>query len=203
MMNDDSYQPAPPSKARNPYTLWFVVLAFVAPVVLAYYVFYFVDISKFNNHGELLKPMIEVSSLKLKDENNVLVPEDKLTYKWRFISFVGASCDEACTTRLIDNRQIRKSLGKEAHRVMQVLVELAEPDEALAHFIKTELADAVILKADAAVIAAILPPHAGKSENDIYIQDPLGNIMMRFTQDQPESDFLRDIKILLKVSQIG
>jgi hypothetical protein len=171
--------------------------------VLAYYAFYFVDISKFDNRGELLKPMVQVSSLKLKDENNVLVPEDKLTYKWRFISFVNASCDAICSGRLIDSRQIRKSLGKEEHRVLQVIVELAEPDEALAQFIKTELPEAVVLKADAADIAAIMPTPSGSSGNDIYIQDPLGNILMRFKLEQPVVDIQHDIKKLLKVSQIG
>jgi hypothetical protein len=33
--------------------------------------------------------------------------------------------------------------------------------------------------------------------------DPMGNIMMRFTQDQPIVDFQFDMKKLLKASQIG
>jgi hypothetical protein len=39
--------------------------------------------------------------------------------------------------------------------------------------------------------------------NETYIMDPLGNVMMRFTQDQPDKDFLQDLRKLLKVSQIG
>jgi len=31
----------------------------------------------------------------------------------------------------------------------------------------------------------------------------LGNIMMRFTQDQPPKDILHDLNKLFKVSQIG
>ena len=202
-MNENSQQNALPSQSRNPYTLWFVVLAFVAPVLLAYYVFYFVNISTFNNHGELLKPMIHVSALQLKDTNHVLVATNELTYKWRFISFVNSSCDSACTTRLIESRQIHKTLGKDQHRVLLVVVELAEPDKALADFISAELPDAIVLKADAAVISNVLPPDTELYANDIYIQDPMGNIMMRFSQDQPAEDFRYDIRKLLKASQIG
>ena len=37
----------------------------------------------------------------------------------------------------------------------------------------------------------------------IYLMDPLGNIMLRFTQDQSYKDLMHDLNKLLKVSQIG
>ncbi len=202
-MNENPNQSTVAPKARNPYTLWFVILAFVTPVLLAYYTFYFVNVSSFNNHGELLKPMIQVSELKLRDQSNTPVPVDKLTYKWRFITFVTASCNEVCKSRLIETRQVHKALGKNQHRVLQVIVELAEPDASLTEFIKTELGDAVILKADPAIVGSLLPVSTSTPENQIYIQDPKGNIMMRFSQDQPIDDFHHDVRKLLKASQIG
>ena len=39
--------------------------------------------------------------------------------------------------------------------------------------------------------------------NETYIMDPMGNVMMRFTQEQPNKEFLYDLKKLLKASQIG
>ena len=44
---------------------------------------------------------------------------------------------------------------------------------------------------------------AGILNNETYIMDPMGNVMMRFTQDQPNKEFLYDLKKLLKASQIG
>jgi hypothetical protein len=202
-MNEIDNQTAPPSKDRNPYTLWFVVLAFVVPVVLAYYVFYFVHISTFSNHGELLKPMIQLSSLKLTDESDAVVSPETLKHRWCFVSFVNASCDDACKKRLIDSRQVRESLGKDASRVVQVIVELAAPDGSFARFIKTELPDAAIVKGDAKAVSTLLPKDASINSNDIYIQDPVGNIMMRFTLDKSMKDIRSDINTLLKVSQIG
>ncbi len=202
-MNETDNQAAPPSTERNPYTLWFVVLAFIAPVALAYYVFYFVHISSFTNHGQLLKPMIQLSSIKLQDESNAVVSPVTLKHKWCFITFVNASCDSACKKRLIQARQVHASLGKDATRVAQVIVELSAPDNNLAVFLKKELPHAVIVKGDAKIIAPLLPKGASLGSNDIYIQDPIGNIMMRFTPDKSMKDIRSDINTLLKVSQIG
>ena len=58
------------SSNKNPYTIWFVVFAFVAPAVLAYVMYFFGDIRSFTNHGEILNPVVDISTLKLKDDKN-------------------------------------------------------------------------------------------------------------------------------------
>ena len=39
--------------------------------------------------------------------------------------------------------------------------------------------------------------------NEVYLMDPLGNIMMRFTHDMPGKWLIHDLNKLFKVSQIG
>jgi hypothetical protein len=39
--------------------------------------------------------------------------------------------------------------------------------------------------------------------DDIYLVDPIGNIMMRFTRDMPGKWIIHDLNKLFKVSQIG
>ncbi|MEA1889556.1 MAG: SCO family protein [Pseudomonadota bacterium] len=190
-------------KGRNPYTVWFVVLTFVAPVVIAYIVFFFGNVSTFTNKGEILNPIVDISSLKLKDENNALIAKEKLTYKWRLISFVGSDCDEACNSRLYDVRQIHKTLGKNQHRVLRMIIHLGPPSEELNELINKEYPKALNFFGDEKVINQALGKTANIKENEIYIMDPRGNIMMRFTQDQPNKDFQKDLGKLLKASQIG
>jgi cytochrome oxidase Cu insertion factor (SCO1/SenC/PrrC family) len=190
-------------KGRNPYTVWFVVLTFVAPVVVAYVVFFFGNVSTFTNKGEILNPIVDISSLKLKDENNALIAKDKLTYKWRLISFVGSDCDETCKSRLYDVRQIHKTLGKNQHRVLRMIVHLGPPSEELNKLIDKEYPNALNFFGDEKVINQALGKTANIKQNEIYIMDPVGNIMMRFTQDQPNKDFQKDLGKLLKASQIG
>ena len=188
---------------KNPYTIWFVVFAFVAPAVLAYFMYFFGDVRSFSNHGEILDPVVDIAMLKLTDDKNVLIAEDKLRYKWRMISFVDASCDDSCKQRLHDVRQIHKSLAKDQHRVIRMIVHLEPATDELNALISSEYPNALNVFGDEKTISSALGDTASVRENETYIMDPMGNVMMRFTQDQPNRLFLKDLRKLLKVSQIG
>lgn len=190
-------------KHRNPYTPWFVVSAFVAPVVLAYLVFFFADVTSFTNRGEILTPVIAIETLGLKDEAGEIIPKQELTFKWRLYSFVGASCDEVCNERLHDIRQMHATLGKDRHRLFRVIVHLEQPDEALAALIAKEYPDALKMYANEQTLLSAIKNNAQLRNNELYITDPMGNVMMRFKQDQPIKDVRFDFRKLLKASQIG
>lgn len=188
---------------KNPYTIWFVVFAFVAPAVLAYFMYFFGNVASFSNHGEILNPVVDISTLKLKDDKNALIPEDKLRYKWRMISFVGSTCDDACNKWLHDMRQIHKSLAKDQHRVIRMIVHLEPATDELNNLISKEYPNALNVFGNEKTISSALGDNARIQNNETYIMDPIGNVMMRFTQDQPNRLFLKDLRKLLKVSQIG
>jgi cytochrome oxidase Cu insertion factor (SCO1/SenC/PrrC family) len=192
---------------RNPYTVWFVVIAFVAPVVLAYIMYFFIDIKTFVNHGEILDPIVNITSFKLKNEKDELISEDDLIHKWRLISFLGKDCDEKCETRLYDTRQIHTSLGKDQYRVLRMFVHLEPASEALKRLIVQTHPNVIEVNGEAGSIIEALGKNvredAGIMNDETYIMDPLGNVMMRFTSEQPNKEFLKDLKKLLKVSQIG
>jgi len=190
-------------KRRNPYTPWFVVASFVLPVLLAYVMFYFVEITSFTNRGEIFTPVLHVEDLGLKDEKGELIPTDKLTFKWRIFSFVGSSCDEACNKRLYEVRQLHKTLGKDQHRLLRVIVHLDKPDEALTRLIEKEYPHALNMYGDEKELTDAIKHDARLRNNEIYFMDPHGNIMMRFTRDQPIVDVRHDLRKLLKASQIG
>lgn len=210
MMNKNKQEPVNNpinGSKRNPYTVWFVVLSFIAPVVLAYVVYFFVDVKSFVNHGEILNPIIHISSFKLKDENNQLIPPKKLTYKWRLISFLGKDCDRKCEKRLFDTRQIHTSLGKDQHRLMRMFIHLQPASESLSKMITEAHPNVIQVNGDADVIIKALGANihdgVGIRNDETYIMDPMGNVMMRFTREQSDKDFLYDLKKLLKASQIG
>ena len=209
-MNDTETRPANnpiAAKKRNPYTVWFVVLAFIAPVALAYIMFFFVDVRSFVNHGEILNPIVHISSFELKDENDENIPEEELTYKWRLISFLGKDCTQQCETRLFDTRQIHTSLGKDQHRLSRMFVHLEPAGDSLAKLIAETHPDVIHVNGNVDIIIKALGDNIRENvsitNNEIYIMDPMGNVMMRFTQDQPNKEFLYDLKKLLKASQIG
>jgi cytochrome oxidase Cu insertion factor (SCO1/SenC/PrrC family) len=209
VMNDPVDQPSnsPAVSKKNPYTIWFVILAFVAPVTLAYIMYFFGDIKSFSNHGEILNPIIHISSFELKNEKNEIIAEKELTYKWRIISFIGKDCDQQCAAQLYDTRQIHTSLGKNRHRVLRMFVHLEPASETLTKLIDETHSNVIRVNGDAAVIINALGDNVGNNvsinNNETYIMDPMGNVMMRFTQEQPNKEFLYDLRKLLKASQIG
>lgn len=194
------------SKKRNPYTPWFVVIAFVAPVVAAYALFFLgITPPAFSNKGELLNPIIDVESFALMDDDNQSMSRDEITnHKWHMVYFAGAACDDACNQILYNMRQINIAVGKNANRLRRLLVHLEKPGEEFQALIAKEYPDAEHANANAETIAAALQEVGAEfRSNEVYIMDPLGNIMMRFTQDQPYKDLLHDLNKMFKVSQIG
>jgi len=192
---------------KNPYTIWFVVLSFVAPVILAYIMYFLVDIKSFSNHGEILNPIVHISSFKLKDESGEIIPEKELMLKWRIISFLGKDCDELCAAQLYDTRQIYISLGKDRERAIRMFVHLEPAGDSLLKLMAETHPNVVHVNGDKTVIVNALGVNVRHDvsidNNETYIMDPMGNVMMRFTQDQPNQDFLQDLRKLLKASQIG
>ena len=190
-------------KKKNPYTIWFVVLSFIAPAALAYILYFFGDIKSFTNHGEILNPIVHIFSFELKNKNDEVIPKDELTYKWRIISFLGKDCDQQCESRLYDTRQIHTALGKDQHRVSRMFIHLEPAGEALLRLITDTHPNVIHVNGNEAVITNAIGNDARIRNNETYIMDPMGNVMMRFTQDQPNKEFLNDLRKLLKVSQIG
>ena len=193
----------PVTTSRNPYTIWFVVLAFVAPVVLAYVMYFTGAIKTFTNHGEILNPLVDISRFELKDQAGEAIDREKFTRQWVLISFVGKDCDEKCNARLYDIRQVHKSLGDDQERIDRMIIHLAPPSAELTKLISTEYPKAFNVYGNEQKISAVLGEKAQLRSNVIYIMDPIGNVMMRFTQDQSKQDLKADLKKLLKVSQIG
>ncbi len=195
------------NKKRNPYTVWFVVMAFIAPVVLAYTTFFFVDVKSFINHGEILNPIVHIETFELKNDSGEVIAKNDLTYKWRLISFVGKDCNQECEERLFDTRQIHTSIGKDQHRVSRMFIHLQPAGDALNKLIAETHPDVIHVNGNKEIIIKALGANindkAGITANETYIMDPMGNVMMRFTVEQPNKEFLYDLKKLLKASQIG
>ncbi len=206
MNNPESIKQAQQTPKRNPYTPWFVVISFVAPVVAAYALFFLgVTPPAFSNKGELLDPIVDVESFALRDDSNKPFGRDAITeHKWHMIYFAGSSCDEACNQALYNMRQINIAVGKNANRLQQLLVHLEPPGEDFQALIATEYPQVRHANAVSKTIEAALQGVGPQfRSNEIYIMDPLGNIMLRFTQDQTYKDLLHDLNKLFKVSQIG
>lgn len=180
---------------RSNTTLWILLSIFIVPMILAYGYFFFGDRPSVSSNGELITPVIDIESFSLSGENGELLSREALTPKWRMYYFVGSSCDKSCEQSLYNIRQINVALGKNQDRVEHVIVHMGQPEAALLNLIQAEHQGAIRVYAD----KQNLPTEAGY----IYLMDPLGNVMMRFSEQLNPKLILKDINKLLKISRIG
>ncbi|MEJ0099004.1 MAG: hypothetical protein WDO12_04395 [Pseudomonadota bacterium] len=144
------------------------------------------------NHGELLQPIKQLPA-----------GAKPLLGKWTLFYVGDGACDEDCRQTLWVARQTRVSLNKDMPRINRALFATANCCDRA--FLDKEHQDLQIFDgaSSAAVsdLLALLPP--GDHRHDIFIADPLGNIVMRFDARSDPHGLLDDLKKLLQLSHIG
>jgi hypothetical protein len=177
----------------------FLVGVFMLPVVAAWLAYAGWRPAGHNNYGELLAVTpLQRTAGAMHDG----APFDlaKLRGKWVMVHVGPAGCDAACGQQLYLMRQTRVAQGKDQSRIerLWVLTDGAPPAEKL---LQANRGLHVWRPSDAA-FAAQFP--AGKNPAaHIYLVDPLGNLMLRFPAPPDFKGMMKDLKLLLKASQIG
>jgi cytochrome oxidase Cu insertion factor (SCO1/SenC/PrrC family) len=191
---------------RKTYTPWLLMLVFVLPVLASYTYFFYGDHnnSSTSNNGELITPVIAIESLALTDGSNKLLSRKDLTYKWSMLYIVGKNCDEACNQGLYHMRQINIALGKNADRFQHWAIHLDATNPEFTQLIELEYPNTLHAYTSRKILSNVFStPEDNLLSNNIYIMDPIGNIMMRYTPEISPKLILKDLNKLLKVSQIG
>lgn len=158
-------------------------------------------------NGELVapaRPLAEFEQTALEGATVAALADIK--DQWTVVYFHQGDCGELCQKTLYDSRQVHISLGKEMHRVRRLFVTdtplVAEVSE-----LHLQLQTSGLDASDKGLMAQIRE-HVGAETFDadseqLYLVDPLGNLMMRFPSELPQKLFLKDLKVLLKASRIG
>lgn len=188
-----------------------IFLIFFIPVVLAW-IFYVegdnVGEGKVNR-GELIQPPRDFSKLPLKNSNGSPVALQQWRGKWLLLYVAPDICAQACQKNLYEMRQIRTATGKNQGRVVRALLTFkSQPFDpkldpllqtqynGTQHFVVSEPQFQQVMTGLASTPLAI-------EEGYLYLVDPLGNIMMAYSNDANPSDIFKDLGRLLRVSQIG
>ncbi len=202
MQASDSLSPVEVKK-KTYWTLFLVIAACAAPVILSYLTYYVIKPQTRTNYGDLIDPRAypipDLGSVNLEGQPASL---QQFHGKWILLQVDGASCDEACKQKLYYMRQLRLTQGKEMDRIERVwLVTDAEP---LDIGLMKQYDGTHLLRVDPQKLAAWLPVVEGtKASDHLYMIDPLGNLMMRFPKDPDANKIKKDITRLLKASGIG
>jgi len=187
-----------------------LALLFMAPVIAAWVAWKYVGdhgIGSTTNAGNLVVPARPIETLGLLDTQHRQFGNDVLKGRWSYIVFAPNGCNELCQRQLHDTRQIRTSVNKDMHRVQRVLVlneKLAAERLVVMGEQHPDMLIAITEQQNGQAFAHQFL-RAGYSPNGevIFLVDPLGNLMMAYEKQVPAGGVLKDLRKLLKVSQVG
>ncbi len=193
-------------KTRSAAPLWIMVAIFAAPVIAAWFFYLNPEYlpSGRTNKGELISPVVPLpAEVGLSTPEGVDLDRSALEGKWTLVYLAGGECPDACLERLVAIRQIRLALGEGQLSVERLLI-MTDPDaSALDSELGTKLEGMHVAVTDAAGGERLLDllGEGAAALDRIYILDPMGNLMMRYAQDAPAKDTLKDMERLLKASK--
>ncbi|MCH9827120.1 MAG: hypothetical protein K0U79_05150 [Gammaproteobacteria bacterium] len=198
-MKDSSDQ----ARGRRQFLL--LVGLFAAPVVAALLLYFFLPglrPESTTNYGTLVEPARPLpDKLPLTTADGLAADLEVFYGRWTLVQRTGASCDEACTERLYLTRQVRTTLNKDEERLRRILI--AETPVA-AERMREQLAE---LHPDLVILADPLEQFraffADRGDDVLYLLDPIGNWMMSYPQDVEPKGLQKDLKHLLRISQMG
>ncbi len=165
--------------------------------MLASYISYYLwQPSGRKNYGELIT---QVSLKGSEDESGQIISAQDFKGKWTLVYVGGGACDKRCENLLYYIRQVRSAQGPERDRINRVWI-VNDGQYPVATLLAQHPGLKVVRSRDAAFLAQFAGAESG---SHVYMVDPLGNLMLRFPANPDPSRMIRDIKHLLKASQIG
>ena len=191
----------------NRLQLLLVLAVFVAPIAGAF----FYKPAAFNNYGDLYQPARPVPNLLmygLAADDAVAVELDSLRRQWIFLVAANGQCSQACEDNILKMRQLRFMQNNNMLRIRTVFIQTGLPTAvALDLAAKYTPVEVYNVTPDAyqnwtqVLELRDAPPEA--QQDRFYIIDPAGNLMMSYPALADPNLIKKDIKRLLKTSQIG
>ncbi len=211
---------------KNKLKLTFLLLITALPVSLA--TFSFRDAieegsqSGTVNKGHLINPPADISALAMRDleglpafktfeeEIAALAPGEEYEIKpWLMVYVNGADCDASCEDRIHYLQQLHIALGKNIQRVRRYYLntDMAPfSEETAAHFRETypsmglAYTDKQTLRENMQAAGVTLDP---ATQSYVLLIDPVGNVMMYYTEEHTPEDIMTDLETLLRYSSLG
>lgn len=213
----------PNKRRRNLWPLWAVLAVTLAPVIASYTMYYGVKPEGRVNYGDFVEPQVTLNTLPItpvltpKGESAFMVLQSQTKApkplqqlgdwdgRWLMLHIGPAACHEACRQELWLTRQIRLTTGRERERVerLWILTDEGTPDPAIIAEHEGLWVVRLGKRADQDVLVENWLSVATRSSSNIWLVDPLGNLMMRFPDNPDPNGIKKDINRLLKASRIG
>jgi hypothetical protein len=183
---------------RGRIQLLLILAATIGPILLASAMYkwqFWVPESR-SYHGELL------GSGQHRSELGVVVPADagQAESRWQLLVTAPEECDADCQQLVYLARQIQIGLGRESSRATHSLASGAPLSEAYQSQLQSEYPQLGRFSLDRQRYAQL---QKGDPSVQLWIIDPHGNLVLRYDAKANGKNVLSDLRLLLKLSNIG
>jgi len=180
---------------------YLLIAVFVVPLLIAIAMYAMRDhmpTTKSISHGELIHPAQPIQTLSIKLKSNEIIDLQGLTGKWTYILYSPNGCDLQCEASLFKLRQTKKATGRELNRIQSaLLIDINKVStQILERNQRTRVGQLLKLEIESGEQKQLV-------NGVIYLIDPNGNLMMQYDAETTSRGMLKDIKKLLKISNIG
>jgi hypothetical protein len=180
-------------------TLILLALVCAAPVVAAYVAYYWLHPTSRTNYGALLEPVTvpEIAGQRLDGTPFRL---SELRGRWVVLMADAAACAARCERKLYATRQARTIQGREQDRLARVwlLPDGAPPPPVE---LTAQHPGMIIVRGDSRQWDTW--PGSGGATDNVYVIDPLGNLVLRYPAEPDIRKLAKDLERLLRASRIG
>jgi cytochrome oxidase Cu insertion factor (SCO1/SenC/PrrC family) len=197
--------------AGNRRTLWILLVVFLVPWLLGTGLYFYFKETGIRpdtaSKGTLIEPARPLEPFALSALDGETFGLEDLRGHWTLVYIAPSICADPCLQNLYHMRQVRIALNKDMGRVQRLLVLTdSERLESLRPVLEREYPQMETVTGSQQALAEMTDQFLGTGahrEGWIYLVDPLGNLMMGFPPDLDPRGMLKDLKKLLKYSQIG
>jgi len=176
---------------RNKF-LMLVAIAFT-PIAISYLTYFFMPgwiPTSTTNEGAFMSPPLELGERL------------DLSGKWELLMAPASNCNAECKQALVNARQVHISLNKNTPRLVRRII-LAEPaPESLSGYLGAEHAGVEVI-VNPTLYKDLVSRSAVAGMTALYLMDPNGNVILFYVGDKTGKPMLKDMKHLMKLSNIG
>lgn len=185
-------------------SLVLLLLVFVAPVLVGTVLFFNLERFGFDkgstNYGTLVHPAQPAIMADLKQASGDAIKDETIGKRWTLTYIAPSDCDQTCLDKLTLIKKVRLLTNEKMRRVRTLFVSKKATVDAVD---KGKFPDMVFTYVDGQN-SAFIKQFPVKDSNPIYLIDPLGNIMMYYSQDELNAKkMIKDLNRLLKYSKLG
>lgn len=196
---------------KNKVTIIVLVVLFLTPLFYAIWL-YNSDWRPVttSNYGTLITPARPLSEFSLKTISGSNLGLNDIKQKWAMIVVGPANCQQACKDNLYKMRQVHTLQAKHQPRLRRYMIVMDNDGlPVLKSLLVKEYPKMIVVNSPQKEIKKLVEQFKIDDNDDvaglhrIYLMDPHGNLMMYYEHGVVGTDIYKDLKKLLRKSQIG